>query len=162
MGALTEFKHHEYTIAAMKNVPDARLMILGTGEQKQRLQKYADKELGSRCIIKSVPYSEIPKYYGMADLFVLPSDKGEAYGIVYLEAMASNLPIVAPDDSMRHEIIRNAGLYCDVANTIEYAKCINKALDMDWGTIPLETVSQNDWKVISSKYKEIIDELVSV
>lgn len=162
VGALTEFKHHEYTIDAMKNVPNARLLILGSGEQEHYLKKYANKELGSRCIIKSVPYSDMPKYYEEADLFVLPSDKGEAYGIVYLEAMASNLPIVAPDDSMRREIVKNAGLYCDVTNPIEYGNCIKRALEMEWGTTPLETVLQNDWKVISSKYKEIIDDLVNV
>ena len=162
VGALTEFKHHEYTIEAMKNVPNARLLILGSGELESVLQKYADRVLGNRCTIKSVEYSEMPLYYEQADLFVLPSDKGEAYGIVYLEAMASNLPIVAPDDAMRHEIIQGAGLYCDVTDPIEYGGCIKKAMDIDWGTIPLETATQNDWKVISSKYKEIIDELVNV
>lgn len=162
VGALTEFKHHEYTIAAMKHVPDAKLLILGSGEQERSLRKYAEKELGSRCEIKSVAYLDMPEYYKMADLFVLPSDKGEAYGIVYLEAMASNLPIVAPDDSMRHEIVKNAGLFCDVTNSEEYAECISRALNMEWGTIPLETVSQNDWEVISLKYREIIEELVNV
>ena len=162
VGALTEFKHHEYTIKAMKNVPNAQLLILGSGELESDLQKYADKVLKNRCTIKNVAYSEMPKYYEKADLFVLPSDKGEAYGIVYLEAMASNLPIVAPDDAMRREIIQDAGLYCDVSNPIEYGDCIKKAIDMDWGTIPIDTATQNDWKVISSKYKEIIDELVNV
>lgn len=161
VGALTEFKHHEYTIDAMKNVSNARLLILGSGELEDSLKKYANKILGDRCTIKSVAYSEMPTYYEKADLFVLPSDKGEAYGIVYLEAMASNLPIVAPDDSMRREIIQKAGLYCDVTNPIEYGESINKAISMDWGTVPLETAAKNDWKVISLKYKDIIDELVN-
>ncbi|MEK7806009.1 MAG: glycosyltransferase, partial [Planctomycetota bacterium] len=37
---------------------------------------------------------ELPFYYNLADLFVLPSiHQGEAVGMVLLEAMASGVPI---------------------------------------------------------------------
>jgi teichuronic acid biosynthesis glycosyltransferase TuaC len=38
---------------------------------------------------------ELPKYYSAADFFVLPSKSGEGLPLVALEAMASDLPVVA-------------------------------------------------------------------
>lgn len=160
VGALTEFKRHELTIKAMQYVKNARLVILGRGELEVKLKKLANKLLGDRCSIESVSYEQIASYYEKADLFVLPSSSGEAYGIVYLEAMASNLPVVAPDDTMRHEIIGKAGIFCDVTNISEYARCIIEALSLQWGNIPRNTAWKSDWKKVSQKYIDIIEKII--
>src|SRR6476659_8543053 len=42
---------------------------------------------------ESVPPRELPDYFRLADVFVMPST-GEGFGIVFLEAAASGLPLV--------------------------------------------------------------------
>jgi glycosyltransferase involved in cell wall biosynthesis len=41
-----------------------------------------------------VPDDELPLYYQAADLFVLPTRSLEGFGLITLEAFASELPVV--------------------------------------------------------------------
>ena len=160
VGALTQFKRHELTIKAMKHVENARLMILGKGEEENELKKLAEKCIPGRYTISSAPYSEIRKYYKMADLFVLPSCE-EPFGIVYLEAMSSNLSIVAPDDSQRREIIGEAGLYCNVEDEMIYAKTIEEALRKEWKNVPVERAKKFDWTIVAAQYNNLIKKVMN-
>ena len=159
VAALTEFKRHELTILAVSKIPNANLIILGKGEEEKRLKKLAERYLHGRCTITSASYDSIKEYYCHANLFVLPS-REEPFGIVYLEAMASNLPIVAPDDNQRREIISDAGLYCNVENPDEYAKTIQHALQLEWGNKPLERAKRFDWNNIAKEYYKLINQII--
>lgn len=155
VGALTNFKRHELTIAAISKLKDVELIILGKGEEEVKIRKLSEKLLHGRCLVTATDYESINEYYKMADLFVLPS-KEEPFGIVYLEAMAANLPIVAPDDCQRREIIENAGLFCNVENVDEYANNIKLALSINWGTLPRDRALKYDWIKISDLYSNLI------
>ena len=43
-----------------------------------------------------VPTEELVEHYRLADVYVMPSKEG--FGIVYLEAMACGVPVIAGDD----------------------------------------------------------------
>lgn len=159
VAALTEFKRHILTIKAVSMLSDVELIILGKGEDEIELRKIAEKLLPGRYVITATSYDNVKNYYSKADLFVLPS-REEPFGIVYLEAMASNVPIVAPDDSQRREIIDNAGLYCNVENISEYAGTIKEALETDWGDKPLQRAKRFDWELIAKEYIELIEEVI--
>ncbi len=106
-----------------------------------------------------VEYKDMPKYYRAVDIFTLPSWGNEAFGMVYLEAMACGLPIVATDDDLRHEIIRNAGVYVHPTNILEYTKGLEKALEKKWGSIPRKQAEKFGWDEVTQKYEELFNYL---
>lgn len=75
--------------------PDWTLVYLGTGRAKEPLQTLIGKRGIPNVILAGfVEYDELPKYYAIADAFILPS-KEEVWGLVINEAMACGLPIIA-------------------------------------------------------------------
>lgn len=94
-------------IYKMFNMQQLKLIIIGEGPEKVRLEKLA-KRLG---IINSViftgfqPNENIHVYYDAADIFVLPS-REESFGMVLLEAMAHGLPLIGADNGGMKDIIR--------------------------------------------------------
>lgn len=88
----------EYAADAEDGPIDLRLKIVGTGDM---LSDYAAtaKDLGIASRVEfagGVDDAELAACYNRADLLVLPStNKGEAFGLVLLEAMAAGKPVVA-------------------------------------------------------------------
>ncbi|MGA5816435.1 glycosyltransferase family 4 protein [Kitasatospora sp. NPDC094028] len=89
----------------LADVPDAVLLIVGGGPYRADLEKLADAR-GVRAAVRftgSVPWEELPAHYGAGDVFAMPcrTRRGgldvEGLGIVYLEASATGLPVVAGD-----------------------------------------------------------------
>ncbi|MBU4257043.1 glycosyltransferase, partial [Patescibacteria group bacterium] len=94
------FKGVEILIKAFSELADGncRLLIIGRGELREKYEKQAE-ELGVgriEFISDVVSDSELAGYYQKADVFVMPSiNKGEAFGMVLLEAMACAVPVIA-------------------------------------------------------------------
>jgi glycosyltransferase involved in cell wall biosynthesis len=162
VGSLNRRNHKriELTIRAVSLVKGANLIICGEGPDEAYFLNLGEELLGSdKFRITSMAFDEMPKLYRSVDLFTLPS-ANEPFGRVYLEALASGIPVVAPDDSMRRTIIGNAGLVCDVENTEEYAQVLEKALDTEWGSKPLEQANKFSWAEIALKYKAVINSML--
>jgi phosphatidyl-myo-inositol dimannoside synthase len=89
----------------LAEVPDAVLLIVGGGPYRGELEKLAASEdtAGSVRFTGAVPWDELPAHYGAGDVFAMPcrTRRGgldvEGLGIVYLEASATGLPVVAGD-----------------------------------------------------------------
>jgi len=74
---------------------DFRLLIAGDGPLEDRVRDAAERSLSSRAILTGrVERSDLHRYLSAADLFVFPGI-GESLGMVYLEAQACGLPVVA-------------------------------------------------------------------
>ncbi|MFF0555019.1 glycosyltransferase family 4 protein [Streptomyces sp. NPDC004266] len=91
--------------AILRRVPDAVLLIVGGGPYEKDLRRLAAETgvAGSVRFTGAVPWSELPAHYGAGDVFAMPcrTRRGgldvEGLGIVYLEASATGLPVVAGD-----------------------------------------------------------------
>ena len=89
----------------LRRVPDAVLLIVGGGPYAGDLKKLA-AETGVQNSVRftgPVPWAELPAHFGAGDVFAMPcrTRRGgldvEGLGIVYLEASATGLPVVAGD-----------------------------------------------------------------
>ena len=156
VGALTWYKHHERIIEAMRFLDKGSLLIVGEGEQKKYLEEKGKRILGDRFKIQSFDYADMPPVYRSCDLFTLPSWDREAFGIVYLEAMASGLPVVAPNDLSRREIIGDAGIFVDTSDPEVYAKEINEGMKKNWKDLPRNQAEKFSWDKIAKDYEKII------
>jgi glycosyltransferase involved in cell wall biosynthesis len=100
VGVLTRLdarKGLPYLLRAMaqlrSDIPEARLLIGGDGEDRSALEREADT-LGLTGRVEFVgAVHDAAQFYRRLDLFVLPS-LDEAFGLVLLEAMAAGLPVV--------------------------------------------------------------------
>ncbi|GAA1251574.1 glycosyltransferase family 4 protein [Kitasatospora nipponensis] len=102
-------KGQDTLIAAMPRIlaaqPDAVLLLVGGGPYLPALRRLAQARGVSAAVrfTGAVPWSELPAHYGAGDVFAMPcrTRRGgldvEGLGIVYLEASATGLPVVAGD-----------------------------------------------------------------
>lgn len=98
VGRLSHYKGFDVLLRALAGVPDARLVIVGEGECANALRTTAaEAGVANRVSFAgSVDDATLLAAYAAADAFVLPSlNRGEAFGLVLLEAMRAGLPIVA-------------------------------------------------------------------
>lgn len=95
-------------------VPDAALLIVGGGPYRKRLERLVREEELERDVVITggVPWSEVPAHFAAGDVFAMPcrTRNGgidvEGLGIVYLEAGATGLPVVAGDSGGAPDAVR--------------------------------------------------------
>jgi glycosyltransferase involved in cell wall biosynthesis len=98
VGRLGRYKGFDVLLKALAIVPDASLLLVGDGECARGLRTQASAEGVDRRIAFAgeIDDATLAGAYAAADVFVLPSlDRGEAFGLVLLEAMRAGLPVVA-------------------------------------------------------------------
>ncbi|MFD0713225.1 glycosyltransferase family 4 protein [Paenibacillus sp. GCM10027626] len=87
-----------------------QVIIAGGSTRRQytkRLQSISSG-LGVRArFLGTVPHHRIHRIFKQGDLFVCPSQKHEAFGLVNIEAMASGLPVVASNNGGIKEIVEH-------------------------------------------------------
>ncbi len=100
VGRMRYYKGLDHLVRAMARVPAARLLLVGDGPLRRRLQQLtASLGVSGRVTFAGdVSDSDLPAYYRAADLFVLPSTgRAEAFGTSLLEAMAAGLPVISTE-----------------------------------------------------------------
>jgi len=118
--------------ALVQEIPDLTYLICGDGPDRPRLEEKA-RTLGvdDRVVFAGyVPEEEKVDHYRVADAFVMPG-RTEGFGIVYLEALACGIPVVASSADASQEAVRDGKLGTvvdpDDANSVK--RGILKALD---------------------------------
>jgi rhamnosyl/mannosyltransferase len=101
VGRLRYYKGLHFLLEALPQMRrDARLLLVGTGPEEERLRAQVQAAgLGERVhFLGEVDDAQLPACYHAADAFVLPSHlRSEAFGIVQLEAQSAGLPIVCTE-----------------------------------------------------------------
>jgi glycosyltransferase involved in cell wall biosynthesis len=96
VGNLVPLKGHDMIIGALPLLPDVRLLIVGTGQERRRLEEHAKilKVLDRVTFLGALPQAQLKDYYSAVDVLVLAS-KSEGWANVLLESMACGTPVVA-------------------------------------------------------------------
>jgi phosphatidyl-myo-inositol dimannoside synthase len=89
----------------LESFPGAALLLVGGGPYRKRLRRMVDERglTGDVVLTGSVAFEELPAHYAAGDVFAMPArtrNRGldvEGLGIVYLEASATMLPVIAGD-----------------------------------------------------------------
>lgn len=90
LGGLVPYKRADLAVAAWRQMPERRLVIVGDGPERGRLERLAPANVQ---FVGRVPEAELARWYAGARLFVFPGE--EDFGIVPLEAQAAGVPVVA-------------------------------------------------------------------
>jgi len=107
----------------LRRLPDARLLLVGDGPNLRRVERIAASlgVAGSVIFTGSVAWEDVPAYMDAGDVFAMPCRtrrfglEAEAFGIVFLEAAACGLPVIAGASGGAPETVLDgeAGLVVD-------------------------------------------------
>ena len=101
IGRLGRYKGLDYLVKSYKYLDKKTgIVIIGNGPKEKEIKKLVDDLNFSNDILflNHVPYPDLPSYYSAADVFVLPStDRGEAFGLVVIEAIACGIPVITTE-----------------------------------------------------------------
>ena len=167
VGSLIPVKGVQYLVEAMNTViqhfPEARLLLVGDGEEREYLEKLADKLNLAEHItfIGRVANQRVPEYLVASDLFVLPS-LSEGFPNVILEAMAAGLPIVTTNVSGLSEIVKDGenGFVVETRNPQQLAEKISLLLsDTElrnrFSVNNRSEAEQNSWEAVVEKLEKV-------
>jgi glycosyltransferase involved in cell wall biosynthesis len=120
-------------MSCLRSRGDCYGIALGDGQQLEQAKRMADSRGLYNIMFKgNVDNSEVPIYMHAADTLVNTSHS-EGFPVVFLEAMACGLPIVAPKICGIPEIIDNEknGFLVDLGNPVEIALVVSRILNDD-------------------------------
>ncbi len=121
----------------LKKVPNFVWVVVGSGPKQNRLFEEVQKNFLQNVVrfMGQVPHEELRKYYYAADLFILLThpDEGreEGLGLVFLEASAVGLPIIAGRSGGVEEAVLHTqtGLVVDVYQDLTVVSAIDKLMN---------------------------------
>ena len=117
LGSFFKYEGLEYLLEAMpailKSVPDAHILLVGSGNEADNLKKQA-ADLGIDANVTftgRVNYADINRYYSLVDLLVFPREDIRLTRLVTplkpLEAMAQGIPVLASDIGGHREMVEH-------------------------------------------------------
>jgi glycosyltransferase involved in cell wall biosynthesis len=103
------------------------LVVVGDGELRKEMEDYiSNRKLSNVHLVGFVNQSAIPKYYAIADVFVLCSGDGETWGLSVNEALNFNLPVVVSDTAGCGDDLVEEGVNGYVFKTGDHAELARK------------------------------------
>lgn len=160
VGALTADKRLDLAIKAVARLKNASLVICSKGELEDEFLELGNRLLGKRFKLTNLPFEKMSDLYRSVDLFTLPSPWFSSFEIALVEAMATNLAVVANQDPIRQEIVNGAGILVDPTDIEAYVQALKKALEKNWGETPRKQAKKFSWDYIAGKYNDLFLSLV--
>jgi glycosyltransferase involved in cell wall biosynthesis len=161
VSALIASKNVAEGIAAVAAIPDANLVVAGDGPLRSDLQKLAGELLQGRYQQLTVPAADMPALYRSADTFLhLSTD--ESFGNVFVEAMASGLPVIAYDTPRTRWIVGDHAFFADRSRAEKLTSAIGAALTAGNAAAAdmRERAQEFGWSAVAARYNDFFSELL--
>ena len=166
VGALNRgHKRMDYLITEVASLPAPRPFLAMLGEPETETPAVrATAELllgGDGFTMRTVGRDEIGRYYRAADVFALASLR-EAFGLVYVEAMAHGLPCIAHANAVTRFVTAGEGLLADLRRPCSMANQLRAALAFP-DTVEARTRRHNavrqrfGWPALTSHYVAMVN-----
>jgi len=147
-----------------------RLIIIGEGERRKKIERIVKKHKISDVFFEGqVEDGDLIKYYRTADICCFPSIYGEAFGIVLLEAMASEKPVVAFANRGYREVLIGKGKDFlvepkDVDELVKKLEILikNKSKRKGMGKWGREEAKKYSWGKISEKTLKFYEKVIKL
>lgn len=176
VGRLVHRKGQDHLITSfpqiLREVPNAHLLIIGQGPYLKELQKLVSKNNLKEYVtfIGRIFYDQLPNYICVGDVFAMPSRSRffglevEGLGIVYLEASACGLPVIAgASGGAPDAVIENVtGVVVDGTNDLQIANAVIKLLQNDQESKQMGLsgrqwiTDQWGWGIWSEKFEKLL------
>lgn len=149
----------------------AKYILAGKPDPKEKLRLnnlIEENQLATNVILTGfIKDEEITDHYLLADVFILPSQK-EGFGIVFIEAMACGLPVIAGNKDGSVDALQNGalGLLVNPDSEAEILNALQKSLLVKEDRLPASTKHELQQKVIDAfgfdTYKKRLREVLEV
>ena len=176
VGRLVHRKGQDHLIQSMpeilKSVPDAHILMVGQGPYLSHLKKLVEdlNLVDHVSFIGRIQYAQLPQYICAGDIFAMPSRSRffglevEGLGIVYLEASACGLPVIAGSSGGAPDAVLEGvtGIVVDGENNSEIAAAAIELLnDLDgaraMGLAGREWIIENwRWQIWSERFNKLL------
>jgi glycosyltransferase involved in cell wall biosynthesis len=119
LSSTEKYKGYDLVIAALpsilKQYPNTRYFLAGKPDAAEEARILglieANGVKGKVVLLGYIKEEEISDHYLLADAFIMPSRK-EGFGIVFIEAMACGLPVIAGNQDGSVDALQNGELGC--------------------------------------------------
>lgn len=163
MDPAERYKGFDETIEAVASLalehPDLAYLVCGDGGDRPRLeQKAFELGVSDRVVFAGyIAETEKADYYRLADAFVMPG-RGEGFGIVYLEALACGVPVVASSLDASREAVRDGvlGEVVDPGDAASVRRGILRALATEHDGVP-KGLAYFSFDRFCERWHEVVD-----
>jgi glycosyltransferase involved in cell wall biosynthesis len=114
--------------AVLGQTPEARLLIVGSGDSSELALRARGLGIGDRVILPG-PRADVPEVLAAMDVFVHPA-VAESFGMVIIEAMAMAKPVLTTPVGIAPEVVRDGetGVLSRAANAADLAAGLRSIL----------------------------------
>ena len=158
---------HAYSLFSESNQKMTQLWIVGDGSERRTLEKLSESlNIENKITFwGKIPNAQLPDFYAAADVFIAPSTidssgDTEGQGVILLEAMASQIPVIASTTGGIPEVIthQETGLLVPAGNPASLAEAIQTLINNGQLATCLtakafqQVKKQYNWEIISNQF----------
>lgn len=180
VGRLVEKKGFKYLVKGapliLRKNKKAVFLIVGAGDQQEEIEELIKKKKLQQnfYLVGNIGYKDLPSYYNLADIFILPSirDNGgnlDDQSVSVMEAMSSSLPVITTNFAGYKIVVKNgvSGYLIPPKSIPRISQTINRLLaDKNLRgavgqTARREIITKFSWQAIGREYLGLFERLLN-